>query len=214
MKARTLVIGTGIPIVVAVFYLDQRATRAELAELRAALPKATAERAMKAPEVVWLSRPSEQVPVAVPMAKQLDPPEVASMPVTTDLTKQKPAGTPIEQFVPVHDTLEAAFVSEVRDSAWATDARRAAESKLSAELPPKSILKSIDCRSSLCRVESTHDGYAYAKTFVNRLATPEGRPWNGAFYAGPVSQDPQGGAVTFITYLAREGTEMPTVADH
>ena len=133
--------------------------------------------------------------------------------VDHDPTPPKRGETPIEQFAPIHDALEAAFASEAHDGAWAMQASRIADASLAAGLPPRSTLRPADCRSTLCRIESTHDGYASAKAFVRRLTGPEGRPWNGAFYAGPVSQEPGTGTVTIITYLAREGAEMPTIPD-
>lgn len=210
MKTSTLLICTAVAITVAVLYLDRRATRAELAALR----PAKAERAAKQKPVVWpsplLGRGSDEALTARPAAPSAEP----SSPATADATQHKPAETPIDQFAPIHDALEAAFASEARDGAWAMEARRTVDATLSAELPAKSAIKSIDCRSTLCRIESTHDGYTYAKAFVNQLVLPERRPWNGAFYTGPVARDPQSGAVTFVTYLAREGAAMPTIPDH
>jgi len=213
MKARTLVIGTAIMFGVAVLYFDRRATRAELAALQDALPKAKAQRAAKETEAVWLAPPPARAPAETPAMRPADTPAEPSKPAARDPVQQKPAETPIEQFALVHDTLEAAFTSQSRDGGWAMEARRTADATLSAGLPPKSALKSIDCRSTLCRIESIHDRYKDAKAFVNQLGTPERRPWNGAFYTGPISQDPRSGAVTFVTYLAREGVELPAIPD-
>jgi hypothetical protein len=209
MKARMFVIGTALAA--AVLYLDRRATRAELAELRAAVPKTRAEQA-SAREVVWQS-PPPRVMVRAPVAEPADPPAESSRSAPHEPAPPKRGETLIEQFAPIHDTLEAAFASEARDGAWAMQASQTANAVLAARLPPRSSLRPADCRSTLCRIESTHDGYASARVFVSRLIGPEGRPWNGAFYAGPVSQEPGNGTVTLVTYLAREGTEMPAIPD-
>ena len=208
MKAKMLVIGTALAA--AVLYFDRRATRAELAELRAAVPKARAEQASTR-EAVWQPPPPREM-VRAPAAERADAPAASPRSAQRDPTPPKHE-TPIEQFAPVHDALEAAFASEAHDGAWAMQAGRIADASLAAGLPPRSTLRPADCRSTLCRIESTHDGYASAKAFVRRLIGPEGRPWNGAFYAGPVSQDPATGTVTIVLYLAREGAEMPAIPD-
>ena len=214
MKPRMLVIGTAITLGVAVLYCDRRATHAELEALRGAIPATSTAPPAKQTEVVWRPPQPARGPIEVPTAKVIDPTVESSKLAVRQLAQQKSAKTPIEQFAPIHDTLEAAFVAEPRDGAWAMEARRTADAKLAADLPMTSAIKSIDCRSTMCRIESTHDGYTYARAFVSRLATFERRPWNGAFYTGPIAQDRGSGTVTFVTYLAREGSEMPTIPDH
>jgi len=203
------VIGTALAA--AVLSFDRCATRAELAELRAAVPKARAEQA-SAREVVWQA-PSPRVMVQARVAERTDPAPESSRSIPHEPAPPKRGETLIEQFAPIHDTLEAAFSSEARDGAWAMQASRTADAALAAALPPRASLRPADCRSTMCRIESTHDGYASVRAFVSRLAGPEGRPWNGAFYAGPVSQAPGNGTITIVTYLAREGTEMPAIPD-
>jgi hypothetical protein len=208
MRARMFVIATALAG--AVLYLDRCATRAELAELRAAVPRLRAEPPRT--EVVWRSPPGQAMARA-PATEPASPPVEAARSAPHEPAPPKRAETPIEQFAPVHDALEAVFVSESRDGAWGMQASRTADNALAGGLAPGSTVRPAECRSTLCRIESTHDGYASARRFVGRLAAPEGRPWNGAFYAGPISQESGTGAVTVIMYLAREGAEMPTIPD-
>lgn len=210
MTTRTFVLGGGAAIALLVLYLDQRGIRAELTALRAS--KAGSERAeagrARRPEVVWRSPPEPAEPSTTTRGGFAVSPEQSSPRVA----QPRPLQTPIEQFVLVHDTLEQKFGSEASDGAWAMEARRSVETKL-ADLPVASRLRSIECRSTLCRMETIHDRYSDAQEFTSRLAALNRRPWNGGFYTGPISEDPQNGAVIFVTYLVREGMELPAIPD-
>jgi hypothetical protein len=213
MTAKTFIVGGGVAIALVVLYLDQRGIRAELTALRAELPKAGSERAehgrAERREVVWLGPPA---PVEPSPTGSRDEAAAPSEPTPQPVAQPKPLETPIEQFALVHDTLEQKFGSQANDGGWAMDARRSVETKL-ADLPVASRLGSIECRSTLCRVETIHDRYSDARDFTSRLASLDRRPWNGGFYTGPISEDPQNGAVTFVTYLVREGMELPDIPD-
>src|SRR5262245_44130605 len=212
MRAKTFIVGGGIAIALAALYLDQRGIRAEVMAQRAERPKAGSERAEhgrpERPEVVWRRQPVPSEPSAT---SSRDGAAASSEP-TQRGTQQKPPETPIEQFALVHDTLEEKFVSQASDGGWAMEARRSLETRL-ADLPAASRIRSIECRSTLCRMETIHDRYADARDYTSRFASIDQRPWNGGFYTGPISEDPQNGAVTFVTYLVREGTEMTAIPD-
>jgi hypothetical protein len=213
MTAKTFIVGGGVAIALVVLYLDQRAVRAELTALRAEPPKVGSERAehgrAERPDVVWRRQPAPSEPSAPSSRDE----RVASSELTAPKVAQpKPLETPIEQFALVHDTLEQTFGSQANDGGWAIEARRSVETKL-ADLPVASRLRSIECRSTLCRVETIHDRYADARDFTGRFASLDQRPWAGGFYTGPISEDPQNGAVTFVTYLVREGMELPAIPD-
>lgn len=209
MRVRTFGVGAVLVAGIVLFYLDRRATRSQLAALWTS-QSARAERVEQRPQVVWMSPPAGH-----PAEAQAAAPPVAPERPTPDTALGKSASAPrsmIEQFAPAHDALEAAFGAESRDGAWAMNAQRTAETALSAALPPRSAIRAVDCRATLCRVESSHASFAQAKTFVNQLTTRDSRPWNGGFYTGPIAEDASG-AVTFVTYLGREGVAMPAIPD-
>jgi hypothetical protein len=212
MTAKTFIVGGGAAIALVVLYLDQRGIRAELTAQRAELPKPGRERAehgrAERPEVVWRSLPVPSEPSAT---SSRDGSAAASEPLQ-QVAQPKPQETPIEQFAVVHDALEQNFGSQANDGAWAMEARRSVETKL-GELPAASRLRSIECRSTLCRMETVHDRYSDARDFTSRFASLEQRPWSGGFFMGPISEDPQNGAVTYVTYLVREGIELPAIPD-
>ena len=211
MTGKTFIVSGGVAIALVVLYLDQRGIRAELTAQRAELPKPGREQAghgrAERPDVVWRRLPVPSEPSATSSrdgSAASEPPQHVAQP--------KPPETPIEQFALVHDTLEQRFGSQANDGAWAMEARRSLETKL-ADLPAASRLRSIECRSTLCRMETIHDRYSDAQDFTSRFATLEQRPWRGGFYMGPIAEDPQNGAVTFVTYLVREGVELPPIPD-
>lgn len=209
MSSRTLGVVVALAAGIVLFYLDRRATRAELAALWTH-QAARAEPAEPRPAVPWSS---PQVPRAADVPPSPGAPVVErAAPAAIERSSPSKAPTMIEQFAPVHDALEVAFGAEAHDGAWAMNAQRTAENALTATLPPQSAIRSVDCRTTLCRIESTHGSYEFARTFVNQLVGQEGRPWNGGFYTGPVAQDPSG-AVTFVTYLSREGAAMPAISE-
>jgi hypothetical protein len=212
MTVKTFILGGGVAIALAVLCLDQRGVRAELTALRAELPKVGSDRAehgrAERPEVVWRRSPAP----AEPSISSDDGVVASSKPSLPRVAQPKPQGTPIEDFALVHDTLEQKFGSQASDAAWAMEARSSMEAKL-AHLPSASRLRSVECRSTLCRIETIHDRYSDAWDFTRRFASLDQRPWNGGFSTGPISEDPQSGAVTYVTYLVREGTEMPAIPD-
>lgn len=217
MNVRRILIGASLLVVVALLYEDRRAARLQLDTLRKELAGLRAEQAaaaarasdskIRAPVFLTLtSAPAqaEKEPVAE---------EVPSR-ARIDTAPRKDTGTPspVEDFAPIHQGMEMAFAGERLDPSWARDARRLVDTALSAHLPDGSRLTAVECRSSLCRVETTHESRNDAKEFTSKsLSDPASRPWNGSFASGPTSVDALNGRVTQIVYLVREGHELPNL---
>lgn len=118
--------------------------------------------------------------------------------------------SPVEDFAPLRDVMEAEFVAEQADPAWALEAKRLVHNGLLEQVPEGSQIQEIDCRSQMCRVESTHMNRDSANRMVElALLDPEKRPWNGSFSTGLVREDEVGGPVTMVTYFMREGRGLP-----
>jgi hypothetical protein len=97
------------------------------------------------------------------------------------------------------------FEAEPRDPHWSPEMERSIEEAMARTLPTGSSIRRIDCRSSLCRVESQHDSNAAYQAFLERLLlSPEGRLRHGGVLVGPVD-DRAPGALVGLLYLAREG---------
>lgn len=205
MRARTLWISAAALVAISLFYLHRRVNRTEPVE-----PWSSQVPVPVQPERTSAARLSQR-PTPLPVIQASRPAGERAAPVATEDAHPAKPKTMIEQFAPVHDALGRAFNAESSDGAWARNAQRTAEDALAAKLPPQSAISAVSCHATMCRIESTHASEVIVRTFVNQLADPESRPWNGAFYSGPVAQDPRSGVVTLVTYFGREGATMPVI---
>jgi hypothetical protein len=101
--------------------------------------------------------------------------------------------------------VESKYASERSDPAW--DPRRELGPKITAVLPEGSSVRSLDCKTSMFRLETTHRSAAgyrdFTKSFVGLGGEP--RPWNGPVVF-QVTSEPTGDdvALTAVAYLGRE----------
>jgi hypothetical protein len=103
----------------------------------------------------------------------------------------------------------AKFSDEYRDAQWATASQDVATAKLKTILPPTSELKSVECRSSMCKIETTHEDAEHYRDFANNaFMNPTTVPWNGAFFSTG-AEDPATGRFVAVAYLGREGQPLP-----
>jgi hypothetical protein len=107
--------------------------------------------------------------------------------------------------------LEDAWNVQAGQSAWTHGARQIAESKLSALLPAGSAARAVECRASMCRIETEHADVAHYAQFA-RSAFLEARTqlWNGGVFSAIVEDSSaSGGKVISVAYLAGEGQTLP-----
>jgi len=216
MRILLVLIGAAVAMTVAVTYLDHRAHR-EIEALRGELSRRDVAGSAAAPlDSSILPRLADRIPSYPEAEPQTVGPARATgatgkavSPVTDHPRARRPESR-LGNFAPISDMMEAAFVGEVADPSWARDAHKTVATAFTNELPDGSRIKSIDCRSTLCRIETIHDNHERATEFIGRVvADPAKRPWNGSFAAGPIAENPAGGLVTLVTYLMREGAELP-----
>lgn len=103
--------------------------------------------------------------------------------------------------------LDASFDRQADDPSWSAAARGMVEAKLASAMPPSSVLKSVECRESMCRIEMVYDDLTQYHAFVKQM-TPDALPWNGTLFATPRG-DPSSGPITFVAFLSREGQQLP-----
>jgi hypothetical protein len=107
----------------------------------------------------------------------------------------------------VHTTFDA----EPNDATWSSDAKEKAEEAMSAGLPEGSTLERVECRTSLCKVETFHEDLGGFKSFVDSAFLGRERQiWNGGFYTAVVDHSDQG--VVAVSYIAKEGQDVPLPA--
>lgn len=115
----------------------------------------------------------------------------------------------------ISDAERRAFVAqsfdhEPRDPTWAPESELRA--LLHDTLPAGAVLRALDCRQTLCRLETAHPDVASHATFVQSLMFGQPgreRPYGGALFdePAPAADDP---GLRSTTYLLRSGRQMPT----
>lgn len=112
------------------------------------------------------------------------------------------------------DEMESAFIDESNDPGWALQAERIAQEKLDMAMPQASALLSVECRSSMCRIETVHrNPDDYGQFQQSAFARPETQIWNAASLSTPLRPDDSGGMV-IVSYVAREGRTLPIPGAH
>ncbi|NTX08115.1 hypothetical protein [Myxococcus sp. CA040A] len=213
MKPRQLLTGGALACACAtVLFVQQRHDRDEFLRLASTTEPLTAERQEPAhasePTPPTLRREA-RVEVAVPSPLAPEPtaptPELAS-PTPETVVTPTPSPVSTEQ---VRQRLEDYFGDESFDTAWARSAEQQAKDGVRAALPVPSQLRSVECRASLCRIETEHGDSEQSLTFVRTaFMDPERQVWNAAFVTvrGADSTDDH---IVTVTYLAREGVDLP-----
>lgn len=111
----------------------------------------------------------------------------------------------------VRDRLEGRFSQERAEPKWSTEAQQLAETRLPATLPPSSSLRSVDCRGSMCRIETSHQDLEHYRQFVHKaFLTPATHLWNGGFFSTLID-DPGSGTMVAVAFLGRDGEALPNV---
>jgi hypothetical protein len=109
--------------------------------------------------------------------------------------------------VPPAEQYAAKFASESKDLGWAPTAEHLARVRLQDLLRDGSILHSVECKTSMCRIESEHKSETIHQAFIRAAFVNAPRPWNGALFVAP-SEGPQSVRVLFMW---REGYDFPSL---
>jgi hypothetical protein len=86
---------------------------------------------------------------------------------------------------------------------WSQEASRQLTATILEHLPGGSRLKSLDCRSTMCRVEIAHRDQAAHGPFLRQGFTR----WPGSIFVAGEQED--AGELIVTLLAAREGTELP-----
>jgi hypothetical protein len=118
----------------------------------------------------------------------------------------------MQKLAATRSQFEANFARDTPDSSWTTNDARKATEKVMSDLPTGSTLQSFECRSSLCRIETTHESLAAERRFVTTaFINPGSQLWNAGGFSAPSSDQPSpDGRVDTVTYISREGQSLPT----
>jgi hypothetical protein len=201
-----LAIVPALVVTAGVLYADHRRGEANLAHIRAevaSLSSAVERHQEREPRLV------ERVTVLAPTANTAaESPAPGKESEATARKDEKPRELPVAD---VRDRLEAAFVAERSSSDWTREAQSTAQRKLAAMPSLSSSVRSVECRSSMCRIETVHqDAKSYRQFVETAFLNPETKLWNGGFFA-TLAGDHQDGSLAVVSYLARDGEGLPPV---
>lgn len=184
------------------------------------------ERSRQRAELAGLEKKIAALSVPAPPAAE-PPPTVIyrtyepSAPASTAAAASSPAPAapaaeppkPAVSVAEARDSYEIAFGSDHPDPGWTAAELRRTNQKVQAALPEGSELKSLDCRASLCRIETSHADLSRYRTFVHSaFMDPATQVWNAATFStrendGAGSGEP----LLIVSYVAREGQDLPRV---
>jgi hypothetical protein len=201
-----LVVGIGV---VALVVLDRVHNDAELARLRsqvANLPHGGANDGASRTELRMVSGPGwSETPAPPASAARADVAKIAPEP--SGEAARGPT-TPGE----TRDAYEIAFGEDHGDVSWTAKAMHEATARLSAALPEGSTVRSFECRTSMCRIETSHtDRARYRKFAKAAFMNPGTRLWNGAVFSTTLEDDPGPDSLVTVAYLARDGHDLPSL---
>lgn len=117
------------------------------------------------------------------------------------------APPPEPQAAEVIEQMDERFFSEPLDPGWSQQARRRVE-QLGGMMPKGARVVSLDCRTSLCRMEMSHPNLESFQDFVRQGLLGGGYEWDGPVMAAVKGDPHQPGELLTVAYLAREGTDL------
>ncbi len=129
----------------------------------------------------------------------------------TASAEPRPAPAPADPPAPLdlRARFDSAFLTQRPDPAWTGAAGRLVEARIGAALPPASTLRAVECRASLCRIETDHPDLQHYQQFFQRgFIDADTRAWNGAVTTVELAEAGDG-TLHALSYLAREGTALP-----
>jgi hypothetical protein len=116
-------------------------------------------------------------------------------------------------FDDVRDHLERFFNSDTGNTVWTPSAVDTVTRGVQAVLPPGSRLAHVECRGALCRIETSHFDVDEFRTYARDAFSNSGtRVGLGGAFAGLLAEPTPGSPVRAVAYLARDGSELPSVA--
>jgi len=126
----------------------------------------------------------------------------------SDSDANKPEMTDEEMKTVVLASVFSTFDAEQNDAAWSTGANRQLTQAVNAGLPKGSRVEKVECKSTLCKVDTHHKDLDEFRSFVqDAILSRERQVWNGGSYSAVIEQSDHG--VTAVTYLAKEGQSVP-----
>ncbi|AFE04510.1 dihydrolipoamide acetyltransferase [Corallococcus coralloides DSM 2259] len=175
--------------------------KAQVRELEASV--AHSERLAREAHVAARAQgPRLDTPMApAPASVAMRPPDAGL--ATEGMAAPPPEPTPDEAVA----RMDARFFGEGVDTAWSHDATRRAE-RLGEALPQGARIVSLECRSSMCRLQMSHPSQDAFQKFLREGLIDDANAWEGPFMAALTGTPGRPGEVEAVAYLARAGVEL------
>jgi len=151
-------------------------------------------------------------PAPAPSASSLpnpvqDPSELAPSGALSDAEQEQEAAKAEAALL---SRLEQAFANEKPDGRWSGTTANEVARALPAALPKGSNVTAVNCKSRMCRLETTHESVESFREFNTSAFSRSGQTiWKGGVYSAVREQSTRG--VVALTYLAKEGEELPLI---
>lgn len=154
--------------------------------------------------------PPQQPPRAVHRAS------AAAVPQLARVAEPAPSPTVVPEEAPrsperVRDALQASFSAEAVDTSWSRAATEKLARSLHAVLRDESTLAQIECRETLCRIETRHHDLGAFRTYVHDAYVEPGTDISGrGAFVGVLNEPSEGGPVVAVAYVAGRGGGLPS----
>lgn len=109
-----------------------------------------------------------------------------------------------------HAPMQAAFDRQNVDPNWAASSESKIYTSIAKVLGESTTIRSVSCRTTICRMELEHPDEAEFRSFLGRY-TGE-RFWPGEIAGGRLKEEPDGRVVTAI-YMGKVGTPLPSQSE-
>lgn len=212
MRAGLVIMGAAVIGGLGMQWVLVQEQREALSQLREELARSTLVIG-KLEEAVSRSTRASARPWAGPELALVAPP-IAGVPPTSggdeearEAAVAEPPAAPDVDAPASRSQVEASFQAESVDSGWASSAQREVRDTLASMLPASALVRGLDCRATLCRLEVDFSAEA---EFREVMGSPGAliRLWSGPAVTH-FEKDPARGTVTLVSYLVRPGHEMP-----
>jgi hypothetical protein len=115
----------------------------------------------------------------------------------------------------IRDSVQAAFDADLPEPGALREDSRRIEERLIAMLPDGSRIDAYECRTSWCRVATTHTEFHAYLEFASKIIKPAPDFERGPSLTDVLTSEP--GRVVAIAYIGRGDVEFPAItasADH
>lgn len=142
--------------------------------------------------------------IALAAAQATQPTPAPSAPESSEPLAAAAPPRPPQTSREIEEHLELRHESQAVDRQWRYQASRLIEAQISKSLGVGARLLSVDCRSTICRAETSHASLESYKKFLQDAFVGMGNQWQGSTRASISGEEPDG-QVRSTAYFLRAG---------